>query len=325
LELKTLGWPALIDLPLHSVGRVIEELKHHYRVMGEFGERLCKITGRLRQNKDVSLLPKVGDWVSLDPAQDWSLILAVLPRKNTLSRKVPGKKTQAHTLVTNLDRVFIVHSLDPSQFNINRLERMTVLCAQNEIPYTILLTKADVSQAAVIQVETVRQRFSGPVIATSVPLLSGIPELQAAIHPQETYTFLGASGVGKSSLINVLMGVDIQKIRSVRESDYKGYHTTTSRTLLILPSGGIVIDTPGIREAQLWDESKEGLDQAFDDISEIAAGCQFRDCRHGAERDCAVKNSLLTGVLSLARYEHYLKIRGEQDQLKQRKWEKRKQ
>jgi len=324
LELKTLGWPALIDLPLHSVGRVIEELKHHYRVMGEFGERLCKITGRLRQNKDVSLLPKVGDWVSLDPAQDCALILAVLPRKNTLSRKVPGKKTQAHTLVTNLDRVFIVHSLDPSQFNINRLERMAVLCAQNEIPYTILLTKADVSPEMALQVEAVRQRFSGPVIATSVPLLMGVSELEAVIKPQETYTFLGASGVGKSSLINVLMGSAVQKTRSVREADYKGYHTTTSRTLLILPSGGIVIDTPGIREAQLWDESKEGLDQAFDDISEIAAGCQFRDCGHRAESDCAVKKALETGALSLARYEHYFKIRGEQDQLKQRKWEKRK-
>lgn len=313
-----------MERPSYPVGRVIEELKHHYRVMGEFGERLCKITGRLRQNKDVSLLPKVGDWVALDATQDWSLILAVLPRRNSLSRKVPGKKTQAHTLVTNLDRVFIVHSLDPSQFNINRLERMAVLCAQNEIPYTILLTKADVSQDALIQAETVRQRFSGPVIATSVPLGMGILELQLVIHPLETYTFLGASGVGKSSLINALMGASVQKTRSVREADYKGYHTTTSRTLLVLPSGGIVIDTPGIREAQLWDESKEGLDQAFDDISEIASKCHFRDCRHGAETECAVKNALLTGVLSVARYEHYLKIRIEQDQLKQRKWEKRK-
>jgi ribosome biogenesis GTPase len=325
MELSQLGWPNAATPPQDGgVGRVIEELKHHYRVMGPFGERLCKITGRLRKNQNVSQLPKVGDWVVLDPTQDWSLIVAVLPRRNELSRKVPGKKTQAHTLVTNLDRVFIVHSLDPSQFNVNRLERMTVLCAQNEIPHTILLTKADVSLDSVSQVEGVRERFSAPVIATSIPLGLGLSELQATIFPQETYTFLGASGVGKSSLINALMGGEIQKTRSVREADYKGYHTTTSRTLLILPSGGIVIDTPGVREAQIWDESKEGLAQAFDDIAEIAFGCHFRDCRHGAETDCAVRDALITGILSRARYDHYLKIRGEQDQLKQRKWEKRK-
>ncbi len=320
-----MGWPATAIPPKDGgVGRVIEELKHHYRVMGPFGERLCKITGRLRKNEDVSQLPKVGDWVQLDPAQDWALITGVLPRKNMLSRKVVGKKTQAHTLVTNLDRIFIVHSLDPSQFNLNRLERMSVLCAQNDIPYTILLTKADVSRDSVLQVESVRERFSAPVIATSIPLELGLSELQATIFPQETYTFLGASGVGKSSLINVLLGHAIQKVRSVREADYKGCHTTTSRTMLILPSGGIVIDTPGVREAQLWDESKEGLDQAFDDISELSIGCHFRDCKHVAETRCAVRDALGTGVLSMARYEHYLKIRGEQDLLKQRKWERKK-
>ena len=324
MNLHTLGWPLGDSVPLgSSVGRVIEELKHHYRVMGEFGERLCKITGKLRQNKNVSQLPKVGDWVVLDPAQDFSLILSVLPRKNELSRKVPGKKTQAHTLVTNLSRVFVVHSLDPSQFNMNRLERMVVLCAQNEIACTILLTKADLSDASTDQVLAVRQRFSEPVIATSIPLSLGISDLLSSIYPQETYTFLGASGVGKSSLINTLMGGDVQKTRSVREADYKGYHTTTSRTLLILPSGGIVIDTPGVREAQVWDESKEGLDQAFDDITELGVGCRFRDCRHVSETACDVRAALLTGALSQARYDHYLKIRGEQDALKQRKWEKR--
>lgn len=325
MELRDLGFPDTAILPKDGgVGRVIEELKHHYRVMGPFGERLCKITGRLRKNPDVSQLPKVGDWVRLDPSQDWTLITDVLPRKNALSRKVVGKKTQAHTLVTNLDRVFIVHSLDPSQFNMNRLERMTVLCAQNEIPYTIVLTKADLSSTSQAHIDLVTQRFAAPVIATSLPLFLGFSALQAVILPQETYTFLGASGVGKSSLINVLMGHDVQKTRSVREADYKGYHTTTSRTMLILPNGGIVIDTPGVREAQLWDESKEGLDHAFDDITELARACRFRDCKHVAETDCAVRQALQTDTLSLARYDHYLKIRSEQTQLKQRKWEKRK-
>jgi ribosome biogenesis GTPase len=323
MNLESLGWPRDTSLPAGDVGRVIEELKHHYRVVGAFGQRLSKITGKLRQNRDVSRLPKVGDWVLLDATQDFSLILSVLPRKNALSRKVPGKKTQEHTLVTNLDRVFVVHSLDPSQFNMNRLERMVVLCAQNEIPCTILLTKADLSADSQDQISAVSSRFSEPVIATSIPLSLGITALLSSIRPQETYTFLGASGVGKSSLINTLMGGDVQKTRSVREADYKGYHTTTSRTLLVLPSGGIVIDTPGVREAQLWDASKEGLDQAFDDITEMGLRCRFRDCRHVAETACEVRSALLTGELSQARYAHYLKIRWEQDALKQRKWEKR--
>lgn len=321
--LNRLGWPLDVPLPEGQIGRVIEELKHHYRVIDAEGEHLCKIVGKLKQHSDLSQLPKVGDWVLLDMRQGWPLITSVFPRKNTLSRKVPGKKTAAHVLVTNVDTVFVVHSLDPAQFNLNRLERMTVLCAQNEISYVIVLTKSDLNPETPNLVREVASRFSVPVVATSIIQLQGVESFQSHVHPQKTYTFFGASGVGKSSLINLLMGKDVQKTRSVREADYKGYHTTTVRTMLVCQNGGIVIDTPGLREAQLWDASREGLDQAFEDIAVLAHGCKFRDCLHTAESGCAVKVALLEGRLSEERYQHFLKIRAEQKVLKQRKWETR--
>lgn len=318
---ERLGWGA--DAPPQGMyGRVVEELKLHYRVWHEGGEVLCKVVGRLLQKNNPEQLPKVGDWVSLEKRDTQVRILSVYPRRNALSRKVPGKKTQIHILVSNLDRVFIVQALDDS-FNLNRLERMTVLCAQDQIPYTIVLTKADLCQESQAYVVQLRARFACPVIVTSLLTQEGFPELKLAVLPQKTHTFIGPSGVGKSSLINMLVGKDAQKTRSVREADYKGYHTTTSRQLLICENEGIVIDTPGVREAQLWDDTSAGLADAFEDISGLSTGCHFRDCAHVSEKNCAVLDAVSQGVLSGARYAHYIKIRGEQRHLKQRKWEQK--
>jgi ribosome biogenesis GTPase len=326
IRLETLGWNSdlekcLAGLPAKDVepGRVAVEDKHEYGVLTPGGQCCARVAGKfLHQAASPADLPKVGDWVAIKrvPKEDKAIIHHVLPRRTKLSRKIPGRQSSEQVLVTNVDIAFAVQALDLS-FNPALLQRHLAMALDGRVKPVVVLNKTDLCNDILAKLAAV-ERVSGdaPVIAVSAKTGQAMDSLTQLVRPGETIVFIGASGVGKSSLINQLYGEEVLPTAEVRERDAKGRHTTSWRELIVLPNGGLVIDTPGMREFHLWFAS-EGSEGAFADIEELALKCHFRNCKHTVEERCAVRMAVERAELSRERYHTYLKLKRELDYLDQ--------
>ena len=260
--------------------------------------------------------PAVGDWVALRPpiGEGRAVIHAVLPRKSKFSRKIAGHRTEEQVVAANVDTIFLVTGLD-GDFNPRRIERyLTAAWDSGAQPVVVLnkLDRCDNPDACLLEVEAVAMGV--PVHRVSAKTGENVDELRAYFGPGQTVGFLGSSGVGKSTLINRLLGRDAQRTGEVREGDDRGKHTTTHRELFPAPDGGLLIDTPGLREVQLW-EGDQGIESTFPDIEKLAESCRFRDCSHEGEPGCAVEEAARTGELPAERLESYHKLQKEMKQL----------
>jgi ribosome biogenesis GTPase len=320
LNLQAMGWTPFFEQAFelyqkegYITGRVLLEHKHMYRIYSEHGDLLAEVSGKLRHHAiSRGDYPAVGDWVVLSarPDEQRATIHAVLPRKSKFSRKVAGQVTEEQIVASNVDTVFLVMAMN-QDFNLRRIERYLVLAWESGANPVIVLSKADLcGNPAVLLTEVESVAMGVPIHVISSTENIGIDELTAYVSVGQTAALLGSSGVGKSTLINRMYGVDIQDTGGIREDDDKGKHTTTHRELIVLPNGGLLIDTPGMRELQLWDAS-EGLNSSFHEIADIAAECFYHDCKHQNEPDCAVKQALTDGTLDMERYNHYLKLQKE--------------
>lgn len=250
------------------------------------------------------LLP--GDWVDWDPVS--GRIIGALPRRGVIARKGAGRCTSAQPIAANVDVVLIVQGLD-GDYNLRRLERYLLLAAACDTRAAIVLTKADLHDSTEAErlADQARARTGARVVAVSALARRGLDALDGLVSPGETAVLLGSSGAGKSTLVNALFGGDKQRTAETRVSDGRGRHTTTSREVFRLPSGWLLIDTPGLREVEAW-AAGDTVNDVFDDISETAARCRFRDCRHQGEPGCAVREAVDEGEIDADRLENYLKL-----------------
>ena len=294
-------------------GRVLREHRGLCRVIGETGEFVAVVAGRLRHlAAGRSNLPAVGDWIVMRPGTHGprATITAVLPRRSVFVRKLAGAVVGEQVVAANVDTVFLVSGLD-GDFNPRRVERYLVAAWESGAAPVIVLNKADVCADVAARVRTVEEVAPGvPVHAVDTRHPDGLAPLTAHLEPGRTIALLGSSGVGKSTIINRLLGVERLATRAVRARDDRGQHATTDRQLLVLPGGALVIDTPGMRELQLWD-ADSSLSLAFEDVADLAAGCRFRDCRHRDEPGCAVMAAVREGSLASERLDSFHKLQGE--------------
>jgi ribosome biogenesis GTPase / thiamine phosphate phosphatase len=292
-------------------GRVAVQHRGAYDVVTELGELRCDVAGRLYDGSDTADLPAVGDWVAIAarPGERSGTVQAVLPRRTKFSRKTAWQAAEEQVLAANVDVVLIVTSLN-EDLNLRRLERYLTLAWESGARPIFVLTKADLADdvdASVAEVDSIA--FGVPILPISNVTGSGLDELRHHLAPGVTAALLGSSGVGKSTLVNTLAGEELLETREIRD-DGKGRHTTTRRELVQLPGGALVIDTPGMREIQLW-VADEGLEEAFEDITVLFDQCRFSDCAHESEPGCAVKAAIADGTLSEERWESYLKLQRE--------------
>jgi ribosome biogenesis GTPase len=321
MGLTKLGWNAERDAqfaPHLAKGfvpaRVAVEDKHFYRVWTVDAELTAQVTGKFihESRRDHSVLPKVGDWVALKlvPNEDKAMIQAILPRRTQIVRKTSGRDTAAQILATNVETVFLVTAADPS-FNAARLERMLVMAHDSGARPVVVLNKIDLCDDLDAKLaEATRAAGDALVLAVCALTGRGVKKLAALIKPGDTVAFIGTSGVGKSSLINRLYGEDLMPTVEVRTQDSKGRHTTSWREMIFLPKGGVVIDTPGMREFHIWDAG-QGAKETFPEIEALAPGCHFRDCTHTQEKDCAVLAAVAAGTLPRERHEGFVKLQRE--------------
>jgi ribosome biogenesis GTPase / thiamine phosphate phosphatase len=258
-------------------------------------------------------LPTVGDWVALTlPAGEGEALLqAVLPRRSVLVRREAGSEHEGQLIAANFDVVFLVTGLD-GNFNPRRIERALAVAWKSGATPVVLLSKADLHEDVSARVEEVQALAPGvSVLPLSAQTGQGLEEVRAWLPPGKTGVLLGSSGVGKSTLVNRLLEEERLATQSVRAEDHKGRHTTTHRELFTLPQGGLLIDGPGVRELGLWGE-EDGVEQAFEDVLALAAGCRFSDCGHQREPGCAVRAEVEAGRLSQERLHHFEKLQREQ-------------
>ncbi len=320
MNLVDFGWNELLEKQFQqyigfgvSVGRVYLEHKHIYRLHTEYGELLAEITGKMRhQASGRSDYPAVGDWVVIEPrlSEGKASIHAILPRFSKFSRKVAGLTTEEQIVATNINTVFLVNALN-NDFNIRRIERYLIMAWESGANPVIILSKADLCDDVASKVAQVESIAIGvPIHVISATNREGMDQLGPYFAPGQTVALLGSSGVGKSTLVNAFLGQDVFAVQAVREGDDRGRHTTTHRELVLLPQGGAIIDTPGMRELSLW-ESETGISDTFGDIESLAKDCFFRDCTHTNEPQCAIHAALANGTLEQARYNSYNKLQRE--------------
>lgn len=322
MSLTTLGWNdhwQVAFAPHAAAGlepaRVVCELRRKfYAVQTAGGEVLGECVGRFFHETAVTAdFPAVGDWVAvrLRPDATRADIHAVLPRRTKFSRRAAGDDNIEQVVAANVDTVFLVSGLDRNH-NPARLQRFLVAARESGAEPVVVLNKADLHpDPAVVRAEVEALLPGVPVLVTSTETRRGLKALAAHAKPGRTLAFIGSSGVGKSSLINALARDDALPTGEVRAKDSKGRHTTTRRELVIAPSGALIIDTPGMRELQLWD-AEGGVDEAFADIAALALRCRFTNCRHETEPGCAVRAALESGALPPARWASYRKLKAEQ-------------
>lgn len=280
----------------------------------------ARASGKMRHEAaGMAALPAVGDWVLVRSAapRGSATIHRVLPRRSTLSRRTAGRRAEEQVLAANVDVAFILMGLD-GDYNPRRLERYLALVRSAGAEPVVLLTKADqVDDVDDCRDEVAALAGGAPVLAVDARAAGVRRVLSRHLQPGRTVVLLGSSGAGKSTLINRLLGREVQRTASVRENDSRGRHTTTHRELFALANGALVIDTPGLRELQLW-HADQGLDAAFDDVRQAAAGCRFRDCRHDAEPGCAVRAAIDAGELDPDRLVSYQQLREELEAARKR-------
>jgi len=313
--LAALGWSDELEAAFTSYSergfepaRVVAEHRGGYYVRAERGDLLAHARGRLRDDEIWGGMPAVGDWVAVcdAPGDHHAAIEALLPRRTKVSRKTPWLKAEEHILVANVDMVFLVTGLD-QDFNPRRLERYLTAAWDSGADPVIVLTKLDLCDDFEKIAEAESVAVGVPVIALSNVTGEGIDQVRALLQPARTFVLLGSSGAGKSTLVNRLAGRALMPIGDLRK-DGRGRHTTRHRQLLVLGAGAILIDTPGLREFQIWEGD---VDSAFSDIAELAALCRFNDCAHSTEPDCAVREALETGELDEGRWANYGKLQRE--------------
>ena len=296
----------------YVAGRILSQEKGVYRLICEGGEQLAEVSGRLRYKANSpSDFPAVGDFVVIDCnlQQGRAIIHAVLPRMSLFIRKAAGTSCTEQVVAANIDTVFICMSLN-RDFNLRRLERYLARAWDSGASPVVVLTKADLCPDPghfIRQVESVA--FGVDILLCSVLEQDGYKKLLPYIGAGKTVALIGSSGVGKSTLINRLLGEERLDTNGLRR-DGRGRHTTTQRELFLLKAGGMVIDTPGMRELGLW-ESEGGLDKSFSDIEALAAGCRFYNCSHTNEPGCAVQAAIAQGALSEERWQSYRKLKTE--------------
>jgi ribosome biogenesis GTPase len=294
--------------------RVALEHTHIYRVLGEAGEWLARVSGRLRHHAETRAdFPAVGDWVAVEPPTGGgdARIRAVLPRFSRFSRRAAGNPTEEQIVAANIDTVFLVSGLD-GDFNPRRIERYLVVAHDSGATPVIVLNKADLADdpdALVREVEAMAVGVDVHQISCRRP--ESLDVLQRYLGRGRTGALLGSSGVGKSSIVNQLVGFDLLRTRDVRVADSRGRHTSTARQLVLLPGGGVLIDTPGMRELQLW-ETAETVGGTFADIEARAEDCRFRDCQHRTEPGCAVRAAVDAGEIPATRLDSFHKLLAEQ-------------
>ncbi|WOV88373.1 ribosome small subunit-dependent GTPase A [Sporosarcina oncorhynchi] len=296
-----------------KIGRVTLEHKHMYRVITEQGEWLAVCSGSLLHHAiDRRDYPAVGDWVAIErmPGEERGIIHAILPRSSVFSRKTAGVTMTEQLIAVNVDIVFLVTSMN-DDFNIPRLERYLVAAYDSGAVPVIVLTKADLCDSPEDFIDQARNiAFGTEVLAVSSKTGRGIDQISSLLHDGKTAALLGSSGVGKSSLVNAICGDSTMTVQTIREDDAKGRHTTTHRELIPLPDGGVLIDTPGMREFQLWNDS-ESVEGGFSDIEALSESCKFNDCSHKSEPGCAIQQALEDGELAEDRFASYVKLQRE--------------
>lgn len=292
--------------------RVAVQHRGAYDLIHENGEQRASAANRLVREVG---LPAVGDWVGVDLTTN--LAEALLPRRTSISRKEVWQATREQVLAANIDVAFLVQAL-PLDFNLRRLERYLAMAWESGAQPVVVLTKIDLvddDQPYLDQVDSVTLG-SCPVLAVSAKTGQGLEALRAWFEPNKTAVLLGSSGVGKSTIVNSLVGEELLATQEVRADDQMGRHTTARRELILVPTGGVVLDTPGIRELQLWDAD---LEQTFGDVEEIARRCRFSDCNHNREPGCAIREALLDGSLSRERWDSYVKLQRELEAIEARR------
>lgn len=324
MELIKLGWNDEWEekfVPFenkdYSVGRVVVEHTHIYRIATKYGELQAEVSGRIRGKAEGRLgrrdeFPAIGDWVIIRKFQneDKAIIHGILPRKSKFSRKAAGKGSHEQIVAANLDVVFILSSLN-NEFNVRRIERYLTLAWESNANPIIILTKADLCSDVPSKIAEVESIAIGvPVHVISTLQGEGVEEIYPYLKKGETVGLLGSSGVGKSTLVNFLLGEDILRTNKIREGDDQGKHTTTHRELIALPNGGLIIDTPGMRELQVW-EVDDGLSNLFEDIIQLSDQCRFNDCLHRNEPGCAVQEAIKQEKLHPERLHNYNKMQQE--------------
>jgi ribosome biogenesis GTPase / thiamine phosphate phosphatase len=322
VAIQDLGWNGYFEATWNEEdragcvpARVVAQQRGLWRVAGDFRECWARASGKVRkESEDGGDWPAVGDWVAVEICigEHTTVIESVLRRRSRFSRKQAGKKIAEQVIAANVDKAVVIAGLD-GDFNPRRIERYFAQCWDSGAQPILVLNKADMCaelEERLVTAETVA--MGAPVFALSARTGEGVPPLEAGLVAGETLVFLGSSGVGKSSLINRLLQREQQATQAVRDSDSRGRHTTTSRQLFALPSGTMVIDTPGLRELHLWDASA-GLAQAFADIDQVAAQCRFSDCTHESEPGCALRAALEHGELDAERWESRRKLEREQE------------
>jgi ribosome biogenesis GTPase len=294
------------------LARVAACRRDHYRLFAEAGEFDAEPSGTLwYRAPDRASLPVTGDWVAARVVNATEAIVeAVLPRSTLFSRRAAGRREEEQPVAANIDVVFLVCGLD-GDFNVRRIERYLTLAAASRAQAVIVLNKSDVCDDLSACVDQARAvSGSAPVVTTSTRTAAGLDSLGTHLASGITVALLGSSGAGKSSIVNGLLGEERLRTGEVRAHDSRGRHTTSHRELIPLPQGGALIDTPGMRELQLW-ASEDSVEAAFDDIAELAADCRYRDCSHTAEDGCAVREALSNGSLDPARLTSFRKLLGE--------------
>lgn len=319
-SLPQLGWNSDFDIHFkpyniqgYKVGRVVSEQKQLYRLLTEGGEVLAQVSGKMRfQATARGDFPAVGDWViiSLHEGGERANIHGLLPRQSKFARKAAGTETEEQIVAANIDTVFLVNALN-QDFNVRRMERYLTLAWDSGANPVIVLSKADLCTKVDERLAEVEEIALGvPVHVISSLTGEGLDQLISYLKVGKTVAMLGSSGAGKSTLLNYFYGQEVQKVQSIRQGDDRGRHTTTARELVVLPQGGLIIDTPGMRELQLWG-TESGLQDSFSDVEELARQCRFSDCQHEQEPGCAVQKALEEGLMAKARFDSYLKLKKE--------------
>lgn len=316
VDLRMLGWNSCLDGALAAAGtgveagRVALAVRGICRIWTASGEREAVLSGALADAPAKSR-PIAGDWVAVE--QGSVRIRTVLPRRTCISRKKAGRAYEEQVLAANVDVLCIVMGLD-GDYNLRRLERYLALAEESGCEPLVVLNKSDLCADLAARMREVDRIAHAPAVAMAAVERSSVAQLHRYMEPGWTAALAGSSGVGKSTIVNMLLGESRQATLPVREADRRGRHTTSARELFLLPEGWLLLDTPGMRELEVWTDEGAGGAAVFSEISELAANCRFRDCRHAGEPGCAVAEAVADGRIERARLENYHKLQRESDE-----------